>query len=240
MFLYVRSNISTNLPRTILAQSKMNKLKIDIVSDVVCPWCTIGYKRLERAINDLNLQNSVELEWHPFELNPYMPKEGQNVHEHITEKYGASMEQQKESQRVMTEAGAELGFKFDYFDEMKIVNTRDAHILLDFAKRFGKQTDLKMRLTAAFFGERQDVSNRQVLAKVLNDVGLDAEEALKTLDDDEKRYQIKSEEAYWQNLGVNSVPIIIFDQKSAVRGAQPVEVFKNILTELTQSAAPQE
>jgi predicted DsbA family dithiol-disulfide isomerase len=85
------------------------KLKIDIVSDVVCPWCTIGYKRLEKAITELGIQDQVEIEWHPFELNPNMPAEGQNVQEHITEKYGSTLEQQKESQQFMTEAGAELG-----------------------------------------------------------------------------------------------------------------------------------
>ncbi|GAC1382139.1 MAG: hypothetical protein NVSMB45_07950 [Ginsengibacter sp.] len=131
------------------------KIKIDIVSDVVCPWCTVGYKRLEKAITELGIQDRVEIEWQPFELNPQMPPEGQNVQEHIAEKYGSTLEQQKKSQRNMAEAGAELGFTFDYFDEMKIVNTLQAHILLEYAKAFGKQTQLKMRLTASFFSERQ-------------------------------------------------------------------------------------
>ena len=211
-----------------------DKLKIDIVSDVVCPWCTIGYKRLDKAISELGIQDQVEIEWQPFELNPNMPAEGQNVQEHIAEKYGSTLEQQKESQQRMAEAGEELGFTFDYYDEMRMSNTLEAHILLEYAKTFGKQTDLKMRLTTAFFSERKDVSKREVLKETLLDVGLNAEEALAKLDDDDAKYEIKSKEAYWQNLGVKSVPTIVFDRKSAITGAQPVETFKEVLSELIQ------
>lgn len=211
-----------------------DKIKIDIVSDVVCPWCSIGYKRLDKAISEMGIQDQVEIEWQPFELNPHMPKEGQNLQEHITEKYGSSLEDQKRSQEYMAEAGAELGFTFDYFDEMRMANTFEAHILLEYAKAFGKQTELKMRLTTAFFSERKDVSDRAILKQALLDVGLNAEEALANLDNDEARYELRSKEDYWKNLGVNSVPTIVFNRKSAVTGAQPVEVFKRILTEVME------
>ncbi len=207
------------------------KLKIDIVSDVVCPWCTIGYKRLEKAITDLGIQDQVDIEWQPFELNPNMPAEGQNVQEHIAEKYGATLEQQKESQEHMANAGAELGFTFDYFDDMRMANTFDAHVLLEYAKDFGKQTELKMRLTKAFFSERKDVSKKDVLKEALLDVGLNAEEALATLDNEESHKEVRTKQDYWKNLGVNSVPTIVFNNKSAVTGAQPVDVFKQILSE---------
>jgi predicted DsbA family dithiol-disulfide isomerase len=208
------------------------KLKIDIVSDVVCPWCTIGYKRLEKAIKELGIENQVDIEWQPFELNPNMPAEGQNVNEHITEKYGSTLEQQKESKRNMTEVGAELGFTFDYFDEMRMVNTFDAHVLLEYAKDFGKQTELKMALTKAFFSERKDVSKRDVLKQALLDVGLNAEEGIARLDNEEARNEVRTKQNYWKNLGVNSVPTIVFNRKSAVTGAQPVETFKQVLSEL--------
>ncbi|MFD2915467.1 DsbA family oxidoreductase [Psychroserpens luteus] len=208
------------------------KLKIDIVSDVVCPWCTIGYKRLEKAISELGINDQVEIEWQPFELNPNMPAEGQNVNEHITEKYGSTLEQQKESKRNMTEVGAELGFTFDYFDEMRMVNTFDAHILLEYAKEFNKQTELKMCLTTAFFSERKDVSKRDVLKQALLDVGLNAEEGIARLDNEEARNEVRTKQNYWKNLGVNSVPTIVFNRKSAVTGAQPVETFKQVLSEL--------
>jgi predicted DsbA family dithiol-disulfide isomerase len=207
------------------------KLKIDIVSDVVCPWCTIGYKRLEKAITDLDIQDQVDIEWQPFELNPNMPAGGQNVQEHIAEKYGATLEQQKESQEHMANAGAELGFTFDYFDDMRMANTFDAHVLLEYAKDFGKQTELKMRLTKAFFSERKDVSKKDVLKEALLDVGLNAEEALATLDNEEAHKEVRTKQDYWKNLGVNSVPTIVFNNKSAVTGAQPVDVFKQILSE---------
>lgn len=208
------------------------KLKIDIVSDVVCPWCTIGYKRLEKAITELGIQDQVEIEWQPFELNPNMPAEGQNVVEHLTEKYGSTLEQQKESKQNMTEVGAALGFTFDYFDEMRMVNTFEAHVLLEYAKEFGKQTELKMRLTASFFSERKDVSKREILKQALLEVGLNAEEGIAKLDNEAARIEVRSKQEYWKSLGVNSVPTIVFNRKSAVTGAQPVATFKQVLAEL--------
>jgi len=209
-----------------------DKLKIDIVSDVVCPWCTIGYKRLEKAIHELGIQDKVDIEWQPFELNPNMPAEGQNVEEHITEKYGSTPEQQKESKQNMTEIGEELGFTFDYFDDMRMVNTFEAHILLDYARDFGKQTQLKMCLTTAFFSERKDVSKRAILKQALLDVGLNAEEGLAKLDNENAQKEIRNKQDYWRKSGINSVPTVVFNRKSAVTGAQPVETFKQVLLEL--------
>ncbi|MEH6747622.1 MAG: DsbA family oxidoreductase [Maribacter arcticus] len=208
------------------------KLKIDIVSDVVCLWCAIGYKRLERAIDELGVQDQVEIEWQPFQLNPHMPPEGQNITEHIAEKYGSTLEQQKESRQNMTDIGEELGFKFDYFDEMRMANTFDAHILLEYAKDFGKQTDLKMRLMNSFFGKRKDVSDRTVLKQALLDVGLNADEGLAKLDNEEARTEVRSQQGYWQQLGIRSVPTIVFNRKSAVTGAQPIDTLKQVLSEL--------
>ena len=208
------------------------KLKIDIVSDVVCPWCIIGYKRLEKAISELGIKNQVVIEWQPFELNPHMPPQGQNIKEHITEKYGSTEEQQNESQRHMTDIGEELGFKFDYFDEMRMSNTFDAHVLLEYAKDFGKQTELKMRLMTSFFSERKDVSDRAILKQALLDVGLNADEGLARLDNDEARYKVRNKQGQWKTRGVQSVPTIVFNMKSAITGAQPVATFKQVLTEM--------
>ncbi|WP_166384710.1 DsbA family protein [Polaribacter sp. 11A2H] len=208
------------------------KLKIDIVSDVVCPWCTIGYKRLEKAIIELGIQDKVDIEWQPFELNPNMPVDGQNLDEHITEKYGSTPEQQKDSKLMMTEAGEELDFTFDYFDEMRMVNTFDAHVLLEYAKDFGKQTELKMCLTTAFFSERKDVSKRDILKQALLAVGLNADEGMAKLDNENARKEVRTKQDYWKSLGVNSVPTMVFNRKSAVTGAQPVATFKQVLTEL--------
>ncbi len=208
------------------------KLKIDIVSDVVCPWCTIGYKRLQKAILELGIEDRVEIEWHPFELNKNMPAAGQDLTEHISEKYGTTPKQQKESQQNMISIGKELDFTFDYFEGMRIVNTFEAHVLLEYAKVFEKQTELKMRLTTTFFSERKDVSKRETLKQALLDVGLNAEEGLIQLDKEEARLEIRSKQDYWKSLGVNSVPTIVFNRKSAITGAQPVAVFKQVLLEL--------
>ncbi|MDB2462911.1 DsbA family oxidoreductase [Algibacter sp.] len=208
------------------------KLKIDIVSDVVCPWCTIGYKRLEKAIKELDIENQIEIEWQPFELNPNMPEEGQNVTEHIAEKYGSTLEQQKESQKRMTEIGEELDFTFDYFDDMRIVNTFDAHVLLEYAKKFNKQTELKMELTKAFFSDRKDVSKKHILKEALLSVGLDANEAITQIDNGTARLEVRNNQDQWKSMGVNSVPTIVFNRKSAVTGAQAIDTFKDILNEV--------
>ena len=209
-----------------------SKIKLDFISDVVCPWCIIGYKRLEKAINDLGIQHRIEIEWQPFELNPNMPAEGENVREHITRKYGSTLEEGKRSEENITELGVELGFRFDFFNEMKIVNTREAHILLCYAKDYGKQTELKMRFFEAYFNQRKDISDRQILIQQLQHVGLNSDEALLRLENDQFSEQVKTTEDYWHSLGVSSVPTMVFNRSSAITGAQPVEVFKQVLAEL--------
>ena len=213
-----------------------NKIKIDIVSDVVCPWCIIGYKRLEKAIKELGFEDKIEIEWHPFELNPNMPVEGENVIEHVSNKYGMNKEQALASQKSMTKNGEELGFKFNYFDEMKIVNTRDAHILLDFAKEFGKQTKLKMRLMEAFFSEQKDISNRDILLKEFQSIGLDIDKAREILEDKKNREEIKIIESSWQKKGISAVPTMIFNNDSMMNGAYPVETYKQVLSELIENS----
>lgn len=140
-----------------------DKIKIDIVSDVVCPWCAIGYQRLSTAISELKLENKVEIQWHPFQLNPDMPRDGQNANKYLMNKLGLSEDELKHKRNSVAKTGEEAGFKFDYFKEMKKVNTLNAHILLDYAKEFNKQTELKVRLQKAYFTERKDISNRDVL-----------------------------------------------------------------------------
>jgi predicted DsbA family dithiol-disulfide isomerase len=161
-----------------------------------------------------------------------MSKEGQNVAAHISKKYGTTLEQQRASKRNMTEVGAGLGFKFDCFDGMRMVNSFDAHILLEYACTFDKKTKLTMRFATAFFSERKDVSNRDVLKQALLAVGLNVEKGIAKLENETARNKIRTKQAYWKNLGVNSLPTIIFNRKSAVTGAQPGATFKKILSKL--------
>lgn len=209
-----------------------DKIKIDMVSDVVCPWCIIGYKRLEKAINEMGIQDQIELEWQAFELNPNMPLEGQNLQEHISQKYGTSIEQGKKSRDQITQLGAELDFKFAFFDEMKMPNTKQVHILNDHALKHGKQTELNLRLIAAHFSERKDISDPQILSQELEAVGLNAEQGLSKLKDKQAGTDINNKEDYWKKLGINAVPTMVFNNSSAITGAQSVDVYKKVLTQI--------
>ncbi|GLO62574.1 2-hydroxychromene-2-carboxylate isomerase [Vibrio sp. MACH09] len=209
-------------------------IKLDIISDVVCPWCVIGYKHLEAAIEELAIQDKVEIEWQPFELNPDMPAEGEGLREHIARKYGSSREESDQARANITQHGSQYGFQFDFFEEMNMVNTLDAHVLLDFAHQVGKQTELKLRLFSAYFTEHKDVSDREVLIKEAESVGIAAEHALAALADEQIRERVKGLEAQWQQMGVSGVPTVVFNRTSALTGAQPQETFKQVLTELLE------
>ncbi|MFT6112605.1 MAG: putative DsbA family dithiol-disulfide isomerase [Bacteroidia bacterium] len=209
-----------------------SKIKIDVVSDVVCPWCIVGYKRLEKAIAELDIADKIELEWQPFELNPAMPTEGENINEHLTKKYGSSAEDNARNRANLTSLGAAEGFTFDFYDAMRMVNTRGAHVLLDYAKESGKQTALNIRLITAFYSERKDVSDRAILSEELKTVGLNVEEGLARLDATNSKADIHTKETYWQEMGVSGVPTVVFNRTSALTGAQPLETYKQVLTEL--------
>ena len=209
-----------------------DKIKIDIVSDVVCPWCTVGYKRLEKAIAELGIQDKVEIEWQPFELNPTMPADGQNLNEHMMEKYRMSLEQLKQTQQHMVNAANDVDFDFNFDDKSLMVNTFEAHILLEYAKGFGKQTELKMQLMKAYFSEGKDVSDKNILKQALVDVGLNAEEALSKLNDEKAIEEVRTKQDYWKGMGISSVPTIVFNRKNAVTGAQPVNALKKFISEM--------
>ena len=213
-----------------------SKIKLDIISDVVCPWCVVGYKHLEAAIKELNLQDKVEIEWQPFELNPDMPVEGEDVREHVARKYGSSREDSDRARANIKKLGAEYGFDFNYFEGIKIVNTFDAHILLDYAYQIGKQTELKSRLFSAFFTEEKDISKRDVLIKEAKSIGITAEESQKAFADIKRKEHVKGLEVQWQQLGISSVPTVIFNRTSALSGAQPQETFKQVLSELVENS----
>lgn len=209
-----------------------NKIQLDIVSDVVCPWCIIGYKNLQTAIDELDVADKIELQWQPFELNPNMPPEGQDLREHVAEKYGSSREDSDKSRLNISQRGAEVGFTFNFFEEMKIVNTRDAHILLEYADEHGKQTELKLALFTAAFTDQKDVSNRETLLNEVEKIGVDVEQAKTRLEESKYRDQVIEHERFWQGLGISAVPAVVFNRTSALSGAQPVEAYKQVLTEL--------
>ncbi|MBE2170238.1 MULTISPECIES: DsbA family oxidoreductase [unclassified Cobetia] len=209
-----------------------DKLKIDIVSDVVCPWCIIGYKRLESAIQSLGLEDRVEIEWQPFELNPDMPAHGENLRAHSERKYGTTPKGSVEARQNLANLAAEEGLVFNYFDDMRMVNTFELHVLLEYAAEQGMQHDLMMQFFADFFTLQKDMSDRAVMADSLAAVGLDATEGLAQLDDAEAREQVVQHENHWKQMGISSVPTFVFNRRSALSGAQPKEVFEQVLSEL--------
>jgi predicted DsbA family dithiol-disulfide isomerase len=210
-------------------------IRIDIVSDVVCPWCIIGYKQLERALQET--KTAADIHWHPFELNPRMAQEGENLREHLAAKYGTTPEGSRRARARLTELGAELGFVFDYTDDMRMVNTFRAHQLLKWAEEHGRGHDLLMALFAAFFAERLDLNDPAVLARVAARIGLDGDEALAILTDGRYAEDVRQDEQFWISRGIEGVPAMIFDEKYLVVGAQGVDNYRSILEKIAGAHA---
>ncbi|TXR54658.1 DsbA family oxidoreductase [Reinekea thalattae] len=213
----------------------MSKMTIDIVSDVMCPWCIIGYKNLEAALEKLpNIET--ELQWQPFELNPNMPPEGQQLLEHVMEKYGSTPEQSQQSRQMLKQRGKECGFEFNTTDDSRIINSFDCHRLLAWAKEQGQQTELKLALFKAHFTDGKKLNDDEQLLDVAASIGLDRDRAAEILKGDEYKELVKQEESAMHQLGINSVPTFIINQKYAISGGQPVDVFYQSLQQIANEA----
>lgn len=210
-----------------------NVLKIDIVSDVVCPWCIIGYRQLEQALKAAG--TAYEINWHPFELNPNMPAEGQNLRQHVAEKYGVSKEQSEQSRNSMAAAGASVGFEFRFTDDMRMHNTFNLHQLLHWANQQGAMHDLKQALFAAHFTYSRDISDHNTLADIAAEVGLERNEALAILESQSFSAAVRDAENGWVEKGISGVPAIIFNDRHLVTGAQGVENYTRILQQLAEA-----
>jgi len=209
----------TTLPNT--------SIRIDIVSDVVCPWCIIGFKQLEKALIATEL--TADITWHPFELNPQMAPQGENLREHTAAKYGTTIEGSAEARARITAMGEELGFEFNYAEDMRMYNTFLAHQLLHWARTKGLQHALKMELFSAFFTRRLHIGETNVLASSAANIGLDSKEALAILEDGHFAKDVRLEQQYWTDQGITGVPAIIINQRQLVTGAQGVENYISIL-----------
>lgn len=205
-------------------------LRIDIVSDVMCPWCLIGFRQLAKALDETGTPH--ELHWHPFELNPAMPAEGQNLREHLAEKYGTTPEQSQQSREQMTRLGEDLGFPFRFADDMRMHNTFNAHQLLHWAGTQDRKHDLEMALFTAHFTDRRDLSDMSVLADIAGEIGLDRAEALEVLTDQRHADEVRALEQFWLKQGIRGVPAVIFDAQHLVTGAQGTENYTRILRHL--------
>ncbi len=209
-----------------------SKVQIDFVSDVVCPWCIVGYKQLERALEKTGIES--EIRFHPFELNPHMAPEGENLREHLAAKYGTTPEGSRQARERLTAIGNELGFAFSYADDMRMVNTFRAHQLIHWADTLGRGLDLKMALFKAFFTDRSDLNDIDVLVKYAGGIGLDAQEAKAVLEDQRYADAVRAEEQSWVSRGIQGVPAVILNGKYLVSGAQGVDNFSSILKQVSE------
>ena len=216
----------------------MKTLRIDFVSDVVCPWCAVGLASLEQALRQLQGEVEAEIHFHPFELDPNMPAGGMDVAENLKRKYGMSDAQLAENQARIRDRGAELGFSFDFNARSRTWNTFDAHRLLHWAALEApqRQLSLKRALLVANFSEGRDIGNHEVLAEVAAGVGMDAARAREVLASGAFANEVREAEEFFRRNGINSVPAVIIEKKHLVSGGQPPEVFERALREI--AAAP--
>ncbi|WP_165313642.1 DsbA family oxidoreductase [Vibrio ziniensis] len=214
----------------------MRSLRIDIVSDVVCPWCIIGYKSLQAALKLLSNEIQAQIHWHPFELNPTMPQGGENLRDHLTRKYGTTREASIEARNKLTQLGAEVGFDFNFFEEMRIYNTRKAHQMLMWANQHHKQNELELALFEAYFCHEKPIDNESVLIQIAVDIGLDKAQCVQVLSDESWAKAVANTEQQWLQAGIHAVPAIIIEQKHLISGAQTTENLVNTLRSIAHKA----
>ncbi|MET0350191.1 MAG: DsbA family oxidoreductase [Rhizobacter sp.] len=207
-------------------------MKIDFVSDVSCPWCAIGLRNLETALERIGPDLKVDLHFQPFELNPNMGAEGQDIAEHLGEKYGLSPEQLAQNSENIRARGESVGFTFTMGARRRIYNTFDAHRLLHWAEGEGRQHELKQALFKAYFTDGQDPSDTALLVRVAGEVGLDTARAQQVLDSGEFADDVRQQERFYQQQGIHAVPAVIIDDRHLIQGGQPAEVFEQALRQI--------
>jgi predicted DsbA family dithiol-disulfide isomerase len=207
-------------------------MRIDFVSDVSCPWCVIGLKSLEQALERASDVVTAELHFQPFELNAAMPAEGQDMAQHIAEKYGSTPEQQAQSRETIRARGEAVGFRFEMDKRDRIYNTFDAHRLLHWAGEKCRQRELTMALFDAYFTRGENPGAREVLLRVAGEVGLDTEEAARILASNTYAEEVREREQFYQRHGIHSVPAVIINERHLISGGQPPEVFEEVLRQI--------
>jgi predicted DsbA family dithiol-disulfide isomerase len=204
-------------------------LTVDIVSDVVCPWCIIGYKQLVRASSMIEDRADIAVRWHPFQLAPGLAAGGQNIADYTRDRYGATPEQSRGNRARIVDLGKNLGIDFRYNEDSRIYNSHRAHELLTWAADSGKQTALKLALFEAYFTDQTDISDENVLIAAVERAGLDGDEARAVLADGRFAAAVDTEVAYWQDQNVTGVPAFVINGKYMIPGAQNAEVFVQVL-----------
>ena len=215
----------------------MHRLKIDFISDVTCPWCMIGLRGLQEALERTSGLIQADLVFQPFELNPKMPAEGQVSLEHVAEKYGSSAEQVAAIGKQVSARATEAGLAFNMTGQDRIYNTFDAHRLLHWARTKNHQEAMKQALFKANFADCANISDPEVLVSISSEVGLDVSEAKEILSSNRYAQDVRDAQRLWASRGISSVPTIVINDKWMISGAQPVDVFeqtlRTIISELT-------
>ena len=210
-------------------------LKIDFVSDVVCPWCAIGLGGLDQALERLEGQGiKADIRFQPFELNPQLVAEGENIVDHIGRKYGSTPEQSAQNQKMVRERAASVGFDMQMNAESRIWNTFDAHRLLHWAEETApeRQKALKQALFSAHFTRNENLTDAGVLTRAAQAAGLDRAEAGEVLASGRYAAEVRTAEELWRSRGISSVPAVVVEGQYLISGGQPAEVFEQALKEI--------
>ena len=209
----------------------MDKLKIDIVSDVVCPWCVIGFINLQKAIKELKDQIEFEINWKPYELHPEIPQNGYDKKLYLQQKFGDLSGRQSPYKQI-EEIGYSLGFEFNFSKTERIPNTFNAHRLLWKAKKEGLQTELSEALFKAYFTDGRDVGSVEVLSDIANEVGMDKEKSKKFLISKEGGQETADEEMSFIEKSIGAVPTYFINNKYIIQGGQEPETFVSFLNKI--------
>jgi predicted DsbA family dithiol-disulfide isomerase len=216
-------------------------IRIDFVSDVACPWCAIGLGALEKAIQNIGADIATEIHFQPFQLNPNMPPEGQDITEHLSQKYGSTPAQQAQSYEAIRQRGAALGFDFRMGGRGRTWNTFDCHRLLHWAGELGNdeqgvsiQSKLKKAMLKSYFTEGKNPAAREVLLAETTALGLDVKRATEIIDSDEYTAQVRARQRFYASNDIQGVPAIIINDTHLISGGQPVEVFEQALRQIAK------
>lgn len=204
------------------------KVRVDVISDCVCPWCYVGKRRLDEAIEKVADRMEVQVVWHPFQLDPRIPPEGREWEAYARERFG-SLERLREIHRRLIDVGEQVGIPFAFEKVEKAVNTLAAHRLLAIALEAGKQHEMVERIFAANFVEGRDIGELETLASIAGEAGMDREEVLRALQEGRKADEVDRELDAAMQIGVQGVPFFIVGGRLAVHGAQPAEVLVEVL-----------
>ncbi|MFO7786266.1 MAG: DsbA family oxidoreductase [Halospina sp.] len=215
----------------------MTTLQIDIVSDIACPWCAIGYARLEQAMEQLSGEFDFTVSWHPFELNPDKNADGEPILQALSRKYGRSPEEMEQAQNDMMATAHELGLNFERMQERYTRNTFNAHRLAMWAVEQNRQTEMTKAFFEAYFGRAADISDDAVLLECVAAIGLDTDEARRVLDEDEYAEEVLKEEAYYQKGGISAVPAYIINQQYLISGAQEPDYLSQAFRDIQAGTA---